>query len=187
MKRFSTWQFCQRFFMSDSLQPHGLYSPWNSPEYWSGQLFPSPGDLPNPGIKPRSWALQEDSLPAEPPGKPKNRGVSSISLLQWIFLTQESNRGLLHCRQILYQLSYQRNPLNMTFIIGIVSQWKGFQIDSLANVLSQGTVCLPTYRYHWTIVDLLRKSKKSINCREKNRLEVVISAGSQNRIKGSKN
>ena len=32
--------------------------------------FPSPGDLPNPGIKPRSPTLQEDSLPSEPPGKP---------------------------------------------------------------------------------------------------------------------
>ena len=55
--------------MSDSVQPHGLYSPWNSP----GQ----------------------------------NTGVGSHSLLQGIFLTQESNQGLLHCRQILYQLSYQ--------------------------------------------------------------------------------
>ena len=33
--------------------------------------------------------------------------MSSLSLLQWIFLTQELNQGLLHCRQILYQLSYQ--------------------------------------------------------------------------------
>ena len=40
-------------------------------------------------------------------GKPKNTGVGSLSLLQWIFLTQESNWGLLHCRQTLYQLSYQ--------------------------------------------------------------------------------
>ena len=39
-----------------------------------------------------------NSLPAEPPWKPKNTGVGSLSLLQWIFLTQESNRGLLHCR-----------------------------------------------------------------------------------------
>ena len=38
-------------------------------EYWSGLLFPSPGDLPNPGIKPGSLALQADSLPSEPPGK----------------------------------------------------------------------------------------------------------------------
>ena len=45
-------------------------SPWNPPEYWSGQPFPSPGNLPNPGIEPRSPTLQVDSLPAEPQGKP---------------------------------------------------------------------------------------------------------------------
>ncbi|CAN0485584.1 unnamed protein product, partial [Rangifer tarandus platyrhynchus] len=37
--------------------------------------FPSPGDLPNPGIEPRSPILQVDSLPAGPQGKPKNTGV----------------------------------------------------------------------------------------------------------------
>ena len=41
-------------------------------QYWSGLLFPSTGDLPNPGIKPRSPTLQENSLMTEPPGKPKN-------------------------------------------------------------------------------------------------------------------
>ena len=40
-------------------------------EYWSGLPFPSPGDLPNPGIEPRSPALQVDALPSEPPGKTK--------------------------------------------------------------------------------------------------------------------
>ena len=44
-------------------------------------VFPSPGDLSNPGIKHRSHALQADSLPAQPPGKPKNTGVGSLSLL----------------------------------------------------------------------------------------------------------
>ena len=39
-------------------------------EYWSGLPFPSPGDIPNPGIEPRSPALQEDSFPAQLPGKP---------------------------------------------------------------------------------------------------------------------
>ena len=39
-------------------------------ECWSGKLFPSPGNLPNLGIKPRSPALEADSLPTEPPGKP---------------------------------------------------------------------------------------------------------------------
>ena len=76
-------------------------------EYQNGQPFPSPGDLPKPGIKPRSPTLQAESLPAEPSGKPKNTGVVSLSLLHRIFPTQESNQGLLNCRQILYQLSYQ--------------------------------------------------------------------------------
>ena len=76
-------------------------------EYWSGLPCPPPGDLPNPGIKPRSPALQADSLPSESPGKPKNTGMGSLSLLQGIFLTQELNWDLLHCRRILYQLSYQ--------------------------------------------------------------------------------
>ena len=84
------------------------------PEYWSGSPFPSPGDLPNPAIEPRSPSLQGDSLPAEPPGKPKNTGVGSLSLLQQIFLTQELNRGLLHCRRILYQLSYEGSPNGKT-------------------------------------------------------------------------
>ena len=75
-------------------------------EYWSGQPFPSPGHLLNPGIEPRSPALQVDSLPAEPQGKPKSTGVGSLTLLQGIFPIQESTWGLLHCRQILYQLSY---------------------------------------------------------------------------------
>ena len=63
--------------------------------------------FPNSVTEPRSPALQADSLPAEPTGKPKNTGVGSQSLLQDNCLTQESIQGLLHCRQILYQLSYQ--------------------------------------------------------------------------------
>ena len=44
---------------------------FSRPEYWSGSRFPSPGDLSHPGKGPRSPALQADSLPAEPQGKPK--------------------------------------------------------------------------------------------------------------------
>ena len=69
--------------------------------------FPFSRGSSQPRIKPGSPALQEDSLPAEPQGKPKNTGVGSLSLLQGIFLTQELNQGLLHHRWILYQLSYQ--------------------------------------------------------------------------------
>ena len=69
--------------MSDSLQPNGLYNPWNS----SGQ----------------------------------NTGVGSLSLLQGIFPAQGSNPGLLHCRQILYQLSYKGSHFLLemcSFILG---------------------------------------------------------------------
>ena len=83
------------------------------PEYWSGKPSHPILDrvLPNPGTEPRSPALQADSVPAEPQGKSKNTGVSSLSLLQQIFHTQELNWGLLHCRQILYQLSHQEGPI----------------------------------------------------------------------------
>ena len=60
--------------VSKSLQPQGLYSPWNSP----GQ----------------------------------DTRVGSLSFLQGIFPTQESNQGLLHCRRILYQLSHKMPPPN---------------------------------------------------------------------------
>ena len=50
---------------------------FSRPENWSRSPFPSSGDLPNPWIEPRSSALQVDSLPAEPQGKPKNTGVGS--------------------------------------------------------------------------------------------------------------
>ena len=46
-------------------------------EYYSGLPCPSPGDLPNPGIEPRSPTLQVDSLPTEPPGNPTNNGMDS--------------------------------------------------------------------------------------------------------------
>ena len=42
------------------------------------------------------------SLPDEPQGKPNNNGLGSLSFLQWIFLTQELNQGLLHCKRIVY-------------------------------------------------------------------------------------
>ena len=87
-------------------------SPWNSPgrntEVGSCSLLQV--IFPTQGLNPGLPTLQADSSPAEPPGKPKNTGVGSLSLLQWIFPTQEWNQGLLHCRWILYQLSYQGSP-----------------------------------------------------------------------------
>ena len=52
-------------------------------EYWRGLPFPSPGGLPDPGIEPRSRALQADALPSEPPGKPLlGKGASNCLFLQ---------------------------------------------------------------------------------------------------------
>ena len=86
---------------------------FSRPEYWSGYPFPSPGDLPSPGIEHRSPSLQADSLPAKLQGKPKNTGVCSLSLPQRIIPTQELNWGLLHCRRILNQLSHQGCPKDL--------------------------------------------------------------------------
>ena len=75
-----------------------------------------------------------ESLPAEPHGKPKNTGVGSLSLLQQIFPTQESNWGLLHCGQILYQLSYRGNkmcPKVIASSVCTISAYKSFYVNSL--------------------------------------------------------
>ena len=106
--------------MSSSLRLHGLQHArllcpqgFSRQEYWSRLPCPPPEDFPNPEIEPRPPVLQVDSLPTELPGKPKHTGEGSLSLLQGIFLTQESNQGLLRCRQILYQVTYQGSPQNL--------------------------------------------------------------------------
>ena len=109
-------------------------------EYWSGLLFPTPEDLPDPGIKPESLALTTGFFTTVPLGKVKvkvaqscqtlwnstdypvheifhNTGVGSLSLLQKIFPTQGLNPGLLHCRQILYQLSHSGIPRILEWVV----------------------------------------------------------------------
>ena len=75
-------------------------SSWNSPGQNTGEDL----SFSRGSSQPRD---QTQFSPAEPQGKPKNIGVRSLSLLQQIFPTQEVNLWLLHCRLILYQLSYQ--------------------------------------------------------------------------------
>ena len=117
-------------------------------EYWSGLPFLSPGDLPNPEIEPRSPGLQADSFPAEPQGKPKNTGVGSLSLLQWILPTQDSNRGILHCRKILCQLSYQGSPDSMNSTIASClgsppNSTISIHLDCLVRCQTFSSDCLP--------------------------------------------
>ena len=123
-----------------TLRPHGLYSPWNSPDQNTGvgSLSLLQGIFPTQRSN-RLPALQVDSLPIEPPGKPKNTGVGSLSLLQGIFPTQELNQGLLHCREILYQLSYQgRTLLNRSR----VGRERGYWFSSVTSL----TISI-TYHY----------------------------------------
>ena len=61
-------------------------------EYWSGLVFPSPGDLRNPGIEPRSPALQADSLPTELPGNPY-RNLGNSVFLACLGLSSRKNRA----------------------------------------------------------------------------------------------
>ena len=70
LKNGSECESASRSVVSSSLRLHGLSMEFSRQEYWSGLPFPSPVDLPNPGIKPRSSVLQADSLPSELTGKP---------------------------------------------------------------------------------------------------------------------
>ena len=93
--------------LSHSVVSNSFVTPWpgasqaplsmGSPrqEHWSGFPYPPAGDLYNPETELRSPTLHADSLPSEPPGKPKNTGVGSLSLLQGI--SQPRNRTRVSC------------------------------------------------------------------------------------------
>ena len=153
-------------------------------EYWSGLPFPSPGDLPDPGIKPKSPALEADALTSESPGKPsamksesesrsvmsdslwahglyspwnspgQNTGMGSLSLLQGIFQTQGSNPGLPHCRRILHQLSHKGRQ-------GIL-EWVAYPFSSRSSLPRNWTdVSSVAGRIfpNWAIREVLRWTK----------------------------
>ena len=72
-----------------------------------------------------------------------NTGVGSLSLLQRIFPTQESNPGLLHCRWILYQLSYQGGPSRQWSTVYYASGSKGNQFTTRTLMFLRGPVLYP--------------------------------------------
>ena len=75
-------QLCLNSLQPNGLQPAKLPCPWgfSRQEYQSGLPCPSQGDLPNPGIEPRSPTLQANSLLSEPPGKPEYRGIEKTKI-----------------------------------------------------------------------------------------------------------
>ena len=75
---------------------HHPTSPYSRQTYWSGLPFPTPGDLPDPGIKPWSPALQADTWPSEPPGKPKEADLNlvfKVSSFQTFYFKNEKNKA----------------------------------------------------------------------------------------------
>ena len=133
--------------VSNSLQPHGLQPskllwPWgfSRQEYWNGLPYPPPGYLPNPAIKPRSPTLQADSLLYEPPGKPEDTAVGSWSLFQGNFLNRELNHGLLDCRRILDQLSYQGSLNYQGSLKHMFSLWTYASAFSIKSKIVAGTL-----------------------------------------------
>ena len=127
--------------MSDSLWPHGLYSPWNSPGQNTGMgsfsllqgIFSTQGSIP--GLLHCRQSLYQLSYQGSPEGHSvvsdslrlhglysswnspgQNTGMGSFSLLPGIFPTQGSNPGLPHCRQVLYQAGVWQNPLYWIFL-----------------------------------------------------------------------
>ena len=79
---------CVRFFATPWTVAHQapLFMGFSRQEYWSGLPFPFPGDLPDPGIKPRSLSLQADSLLSEPSGKPQGTRIGKQKSLisSWV-------------------------------------------------------------------------------------------------------
>ena len=123
-------------------------APWSMgfsrQEYWSGLPFPSP-DLPNPGIEPGSPALQTDTLPSEPPGKPK---VYSLKESQMPPTKQMYNTAL--AQHTLYMLvgnhlyDSDRKEQRVLFLQFFKLWWNTHKISMF----------LPLKKFYWGIVDL---------------------------------
>ena len=98
--------------VSDSLRPHGLCSPWNSPGQNTGvgSLSLLQGIFPTQGSNPSLLHCRRILYQLSHKGSPRILDWIAYPFLQWIFPTQESNRGLLNYRWILYQLSSQGSP-----------------------------------------------------------------------------
>ena len=115
MKSFSrVWLFATPWTVAHQASPSMEFS---RQEYWSGFLFPSPGDLPDPGIERRSPTLQADALPSEPPGKPhrlvpnRSHGAEHFTLVIW-FVVEWLSSVRLSCDPMTIA---RQGPLSMKF------------------------------------------------------------------------
>ena len=129
-----------RSVMSDSVTPWTIQSlEFSRPEYWSGQPFPFPGDLPNPGIKPRSPALWVDSLPAEPPGKPRRtvEKQDTVHYLKWSLKSSrgDKNQSIWHTEPLLCTWDHARCAVTLPTSLQSKIWVHGFLASSSPQVL----------------------------------------------------
>ena len=110
--------------MSDSLQPHGLVHGILQARILEWVAFP----FSKGSSQPRDWTqvsrIAGRFFTSWATREAQNIGVGSLSLLQGIFPTQELNQGLLHCRRILYQLSYQGSEIELWLSLHVLSNIK---------------------------------------------------------------
>ena len=123
-------------------------------EYWSGLPFPSPGDLPDPGIKPRSPAMQAAALPSEPPGKPFSllTHIKYCTFIKWVLiytLPWLSSVSLLY-----YLLDYSatwlhwhgKSKSNENYVM-----MGGEAHLPIARVTMMNGICIHRNIFHWNI------------------------------------
>ena len=128
-------------------------------EYWSRLPFPSPGDLPNPGIEPRSPALQADAVPSEPPGKPGDlaKGLRTPKEFdlggQWDLIAElacDWGKSVLEAQSLVHTRSQEKGGvthkrLSQMACYGVV----GMEYNSAGTSPFEGNAINPTIVWPW--------------------------------------
>ena len=118
---------------------------------------PPPGESSQPRDQTQVSRIAADSLPTESPGKTKSSGLGSLSLLWGIFPTKQLNQGLLNCKQILYQLTYQESPICFIHTINSVYVLLTFYVSirSLGFLHAFFQLLLPIFLLLFFILSIL--------------------------------
>ena len=93
-------------------------------EYWSGLPFPSPGDLPNPGIEPRSPTLQADALPSEPPGNPTLKLIQCPRICLGVLVSSPLFEDLVPAFQRAHRTNLESAPTESPGTQRMPSNWQ---------------------------------------------------------------
>ena len=127
-------------------------------EHWSGLPFPSPGDLPNPGMEPGSPVLQVDSLPSEPPGKTLDCDSSRESSEKWIYLEIILYSQLIRLLECLRRCAGRKKGVKNFELtnqkVGVIINWCWKTTEDTRVLVNRKILhlSLQTLRDPWTVV-----------------------------------